>query len=209
MCFGTGWHWLALVDMCSGTGWAKSVPNQKMLVWHLSKRKGWKLCLKGLHLDPTFSNLDQFGKVGGMAWSLAGHCWFFMTLAGGAHFPIRFPAWTLREMQRAILEKLGTWSGPWLYIVVFDGLGKGATFPTQVRNLNINRNAKGHLGKVGQPQTPSQTPLQTPPQTPPQTCVRILPYCVWEHKKSETQKVELGSAKSRIPFFWFGVPVGS
>ncbi len=34
-------------------------------------------------------------------------------------------------------------------IVVFDGLGKGATFPTQVHNLNINRNAKDHLGTVG------------------------------------------------------------
>jgi len=62
--------------------------------------------------------------------------------------------------------------------VVFDGLGKEATFPTQVHNLNINRNAKGHSGKVGKPQTPSQTPLQTPPQTPPQTCVWILLYCV-------------------------------
>jgi hypothetical protein len=36
-----------------------------------------------------------------------------------------------------------------LNIVVFDGLGKGATFPTQVHNLSINRDAKGHLGKVG------------------------------------------------------------
>ena len=34
-------------------------------------------------------------------------------------------------------------------IGVFDGLGKGATFPTQVRNLNINRNANNHLGKGG------------------------------------------------------------
>jgi ribosomal protein L18E len=36
-----------------------------------------------------------------------------------------------------------------LNIVVFDGLGKGATFPTQVHNLNINRNAKDHLRKAG------------------------------------------------------------
>jgi len=36
-----------------------------------------------------------------------------------------------------------------LNIVVFDGLGKGATFPTQVHNLNISRNAKDHVGMIG------------------------------------------------------------
>ena len=75
--------------------------------------------LKGLHLDPTFSNLDQFGKVGGRVWGLAGHCWFSMALAGGAHFTIRLPTCTLTYLQRTRLEKLGAWLGAWLDIVGF------------------------------------------------------------------------------------------
>jgi hypothetical protein len=51
-------------------------------------------------------------------------------------------------MRRAILEKFRAGSKARLDIVAFQGHVKGTTFPTQVANLSLNRNAKGHVGKV-------------------------------------------------------------
>ena len=38
--------------------------------------------------------------------------------------------------------------GPDWTLLIFHGLGKRSTFPTLAPNLNLNRNAKDHFGKV-------------------------------------------------------------
>ena len=55
----------------------------------------------------------------------------------------------LQNCKGQFWKSCGYGQEPGWTLLIFYGPGQGSTFPTQVPNLNPNRTAKDHFGKVG------------------------------------------------------------